>query len=285
MFTTVCWLLKRICMYPLIYVFLLCSLLDYFLPAFVDLAGVETVKRTEHYHPRILESLCWHSWLCFGNLPGGTCAEDYRLHHKDADDEWLCHFSSLLSSSSSSLWLAAAPQIMAELGLGLPSSISGCTQQQRALAEVELVLTQQPTLAENFCAAEEIQLPTLLCLDPCACESQARQHEGWVRKEMVTEMKTPCYFPPAQIFKANEVTKLPWTVCLSSQPGPQIFLFRLSLFSFQLCSKQRSTTCLSEGHRRALSVWFIRAMVLPSKWCNPNGRAPETWQHLVPRRR
>lgn len=103
--------------------------------------------------------------------------EDYRLHHKDADEEWLCRFSSLLSSSSS-LWLAAAAQITAEPGLGLPSSIPGCTQQQRALAEVELLLTHQATLAENFCAAEKIQLPTLLCLDPCACESQATQHEG-----------------------------------------------------------------------------------------------------------
>lgn len=53
--------------------------------------------------------------------------EDYRLHHKDADEEWLCHFSLLLSSSSS-LWLAAAAQIVAELGLGFPSSVPGCTQ-------------------------------------------------------------------------------------------------------------------------------------------------------------
>lgn len=81
--------------------------------------------------------------------------EDYRLHHKDADEEWLCHFSLLLSSSSSSLWLAAAAQIVAELGLGCPSSIPGCTQQERALAEVELLLTQWATLAENFSAAKK----------------------------------------------------------------------------------------------------------------------------------
>lgn len=97
--------------------------------------------------------------------------EDYRLHHKDADEEWLCHFSLLLSSSSSP-WLAAAAQIMAQLGLGFPDSIPGCKQQQRALAEVELLLTQQATLAENLSAAKEIQLPTLLCLAPRACESQ-----------------------------------------------------------------------------------------------------------------
>lgn len=30
------------------------------------------------------------------------------------------------------------------------------------------------------------------------------------------EFKTLCYFPPAQIFKANEVAKLPLTVCLLS---------------------------------------------------------------------
>lgn len=48
---------ERIHMYPLIYVFLLCSLLNCFLPAFVNLAGVETVKTMEHYHPRMLESL------------------------------------------------------------------------------------------------------------------------------------------------------------------------------------------------------------------------------------
>lgn len=46
--------------------------------------------------------------------------EDYRLHHKDADEEWLCHFSLLLSSSSSP-WLAAAAQIMAQLGLVSPT--------------------------------------------------------------------------------------------------------------------------------------------------------------------
>lgn len=80
--------------------------------------------------------------------------EDYRLHHKDADEEWLCHFSLLLSSSSS-LWLAAAAQIVAELGLGFPSSVPGCTQQERALAEVELLLTQWATPAENFSAAKK----------------------------------------------------------------------------------------------------------------------------------
>lgn len=81
--------------------------------------------------------------------------EDYGLHHKDADKEWLCHFSLLLSSSSSP-WLAAAVQIMAQLGLGFPRFIPGCTQHERALAEVELLPTQQATLAENFGAAEEI---------------------------------------------------------------------------------------------------------------------------------
>lgn len=62
-------------------------------------------------------------------------------------------------------------------GSGFPDSIPGCKQQERALAEVELLLTQQATLAENLSAAKEIQLPTLLCLAPRACESQAR-HEG-----------------------------------------------------------------------------------------------------------
>lgn len=81
--------------------------------------------------------------------------EDYGLHHKDADEEWLCHFS-LLPSSSSSPWLAAAVQIMAQLSLGFPCFISGRIQHQRALAGVELLLTQQATLAENFSAAEEI---------------------------------------------------------------------------------------------------------------------------------
>lgn len=133
--------------------------------------------------------------------------EDYRLHHKDADGEWLCHLSLLLSSSSS-LWLAAVAQIMAELGLGFPSSIPGCTQQERALAEVELVLTQQATLAEKFSAAKEIQLPTLLCLDPCACESQTRQHEGWVRKEMVTEMNSKLH-AISHLLKSSKLMRSP----------------------------------------------------------------------------
>lgn len=81
--------------------------------------------------------------------------EDYRLHHKDADEEWLCHFPLLLSSSSS-LWLAAAIQIMAQLHLGFPCFIPGCTQHERALAEVEFLPSQQATLAENFSAVEEI---------------------------------------------------------------------------------------------------------------------------------
>lgn len=103
--------------------------------------------------------------------------EDYRLHHKDADEERLCHFSLLLSRSSSP-WLAAAVQITAQVGLGFPCFIPGCTQRERALAEVELLPTQQATLAENFSAAEEIYLPVLLCLDPCVCETWARQQEG-----------------------------------------------------------------------------------------------------------
>lgn len=50
---------------------------------------------------------------------------------------------------------------------------------------------------------------------------------------MVTEMNSKlCYFPPAQIFKANEVTKLPWTVCLLSLPGPQVLSFQTLPFQF-----------------------------------------------------
>lgn len=73
---------ERIHMYPLIYVFPLCSLLDCFLPAFVNLAGVETVKTTEHYQPRMLESLLtlmallWQ--FAWWNMCGGLQATPQR---------------------------------------------------------------------------------------------------------------------------------------------------------------------------------------------------------------
>lgn len=66
----------------------------------------------------------------------------------------------------------------------------------------------------------------------------------------------------------------------------ELFFVRLShRISVANYAANRAITCLPEGQRRALSVRLIRVMVLPSKLGNPNGRAPETWQYLMPRRR
>lgn len=108
--------------------------------------------------------------------------------------------------------------------------------------------------------SEEIQVPALLCLDPCVCESWARQQGGSSEEGdgHRDECKTPCYFPPAKIFKAAEVTMLPSIVGLSSAPRPQSLSLSDSFIRSQLPTMQQiECYYICPKDRGGLSVWDL----------------------------